>query len=167
LIASGIYLLMGERARHAAAPAVAVAPLALHAPDLAHDARAARYVKDEVVEVVFAQADGEIASQVGTNCYQAGDALVTGSTGDRWSVSRDRFDARYLPEGIAMGQPGSYRNRPVSVLARQMDQAFSVARSAGGDVLAGHAGDWLLQYAPGDFGVVDRVRFERVYRALP
>ena len=92
---------------------------------------------------------------------------MTGSTGDRWSVSRDRFDARYLPEGMAMGKPGPYRNRPASVLARQMDQAFSVARSAGGDVLAGHAGDWLLQYAPGDFGVVDRARFERVYRPLP
>jgi hypothetical protein len=45
-----------------------------------------------------------------------------------------------------------------------MPAAFSVARSAGGDVLRGAAGDWLVQYAPGDYGVVARARFDRVYR---
>jgi hypothetical protein len=32
-----------------------------------------------------------------------------------------------------------------------MSVRFSVARSAGGDVLRGNAGDWLVQYAPGAF----------------
>jgi drug/metabolite transporter (DMT)-like permease len=173
LIGSGVYLLMSDRARAPAAATAAVAAAAVPAAskaltnvDLTGDAAATRYVKDEVVEVTFAATAGEITSAVGVNRYAAGDALVTGSTGDRWSVSRDRFDARYLPEGMAMGEPGPYRNRPVPVLARQMHEPFTVARSAGGDVLTGNAGDWLLQYAPGDFGVIDRTRFERVYRLL-
>jgi hypothetical protein len=31
-------------------------------------------------------------------------------------------------------------------------------------VLRGAAGDWLMQYAPGDYGIVARARFEAAYR---
>ena len=34
------------------------------------------------------------------------------------------------------------------------EEAFTLARSSGGDVLCGLAHDWLLQYAPGDFGIL-------------
>jgi hypothetical protein len=64
------------------------------------------------------------------------------------------------------GDARSYRNRPVAVLAKRMSAAFAVARSVGGDVLLGEAGDWLLQYAPGDHGIVARARFDMVYRVL-
>ncbi|WP_090263528.1 PGDYG domain-containing protein [Pseudomonas panipatensis] len=134
--------------------------------DLRSDAEAGRYVKDETVDVAFAEAPGELMSLEGANRYQPGDALITGSTGDRWVVSRERFDAKYLPagEGLAHGQPGAYRNRPAVVLARRMDESFSIARSAAGDVLRGEAGDWVMQYAPGDYGVVQAQRFAKVYR---
>ncbi|MEA3179930.1 MAG: hypothetical protein QOI59_3453, partial [Gammaproteobacteria bacterium] len=99
------------------------------------------------------------------NHYAPGDALITGSTGDRWCVSRDRFDAKYDPvPPTVRGEAGGYRNRPVSVLAKRMNQTFTVARMASGDSLRGDAGDWLIQYAPGDHGIVERTRFERVYR---
>lgn len=129
--------------------------------DLRHDAKAALYVKEEAVQVSFATEPGELISREGPNKYRVGDAIVTGSTGDRWCVSRDRFDARYdaLPE-----TPGAYRNKPVPVLAREMEAPFSIARSAGGDVLHGKAGDWLMQYAPGDYGITERARFLAVYR---
>jgi hypothetical protein len=139
----------------------------LENPDLAADPGAVTVVKDEVVAVEFAAVAGILASAVGLNHYVAGDALLTGSTGDRWCVSRGRFDARYAPEPPTLpGQPGIYRNRPVPVLAKRMPVAFSVARSAGGDVLQGESGDWLVQYAPGDHGVVVSARFDRVYRVL-
>ena len=110
-------------------------------------------------------APGVLESAVGPNYYQAGDALLTGSTGDRWCVSRDRFDAKYRPEAPTRpGEPGSYRNRPVTILAKRMAVAFAVERSAGGDLLRGEAGDWLVQYAPGDHGIVAAARFDRVYR---
>lgn len=133
--------------------------------DLRKDPLAARYVKDETVQVVLATDAGQLISREGANRYAAGDALITGATGDRWSVSRDRFDAKY--EAVAPlkhGANGAYRNRPMAVLARRMDVPFCIARSAGGDLLQGKAGDWLLQYAPGDFGIVDATRFEAVYR---
>lgn len=136
--------------------------------DLSSDDSATLYVKDEVVEVAFATSDGELTSREGPNRYHAGDALITGSTGDRWSVSRARFEARYTPVApLQAGRNGAYRANPVPVLARQMPEAFTLERSAGGDVLHGQAQDWLLQYAPGDFGVIENSRFQRVYRPLP
>lgn len=135
--------------------------------DLTVDAAAAPFVKDEVVDVVFAANAGELVSREGPNRYQAGDALIAGSTGDRWSVSRDRFDAKYLPVApLGAGEDGRYRARPLPVLAKQMAEAFTLARSSGGDVLQGSAQDWVLQYGPGDFGVVENARFRKVYRPL-
>ncbi len=135
--------------------------------DLRIDPCAARYVKDERVHVVFAGADGVLTSREGPNRYQAGDALITGSTGDQWCVSRDRFDAKYeaLPP-LPHGADGPYRNRPIPVLAKQMSAAFSIARCEGGDLLLGRTRDWMLQYAPGDYGIVENARFQKVYRAV-
>lgn len=50
------------------------------------------------------------------------------------------------------------------VWAKQIDTPFRVARLAGGDVLNGLAQDWVLQYSPGGYGVVENARFVRVYR---
>lgn len=134
-------------------------------PDLIADGSACWVVKDEVVSVQFAAAAGVIESSVGPNRYAPGDALLTGSTGDRWCVSRARFDAKYRPQApTGPGGEGLYRNLPVAVRAKRMCEAFSVARSAGGDVLRGNAGDWLVQYAPGDHGIVAAARFDAVYR---
>jgi hypothetical protein len=135
--------------------------------DLTQDVSAARYVKDEVVQVAFAREPGELVSLEGPNRYAVGDALVSAATGERWSVSRERFEAKYQAVAPAMmGVDGPYRANPVPVLARQMQEPFALARSAGGDVLSGAAGDWVLQYAPGDYGVVAQARFARVYRPL-
>lgn len=135
--------------------------------DLRDDPDAIRYVKNEQVRVVFAGSDGELISREGSNRYRAGDALITGSTGDRWCVSRDRFDAKYeaVPP-LQHGTDGNYCNRPIPVLAKQMHAAFSIARCEGGDLLLGLALDWLLQYGPGDFGIVENARFQKVYRAV-
>jgi hypothetical protein len=139
----------------------------LGAMDLRADPGAAAYVKHEAVQVQFAAEPGELISREGPNRYAIGDALITGSTGDRWSVSRDRFNARYQAVAPTLaGQDGHYVNQPIPVLARQMQQAFAVERSAGGDLLHGAAGDWLLQYAPGDYGVVEQRRFAQVYQRL-
>lgn len=141
--------------------------LALEEIDLSLDPLAARYVKDELVSVCFASTNGELISLEGPNRFAVGDALITGSTGSRWSVSRDRFDAKYdAVAPIRHGEDGPYRARPIPVLAKQIDEQFTVPRSAGGDVLRGNAGDWLLQYAPGDYGLAESRRFAQVYRRL-
>jgi hypothetical protein len=141
--------------------------LELTNPDLATDPDARQAVKDETVSVEFAARADVLVSAVGPNRYSPGDALITGSTGDRWCVSRDRFDAKYEPVSpTTRGEPGLYRNRPMTVLVKCIDVPFIVARTAGGDVLRGNAGDWLVQYAPGDHGIVERTRFEQVYRLI-
>ncbi|HTH61463.1 MAG TPA: PGDYG domain-containing protein [Paraburkholderia sp.] len=135
--------------------------------DLRSDPAAQRVVKDETVTVEFAAERGELMSLEGPNRYARGDALITGSTGERWVVSRARFDPKYVPaeEGLGHGEPGRYRNRPAIVLAKRMDEPFTIVRSAaGGDRLTGAAGDWVMQYAPGDYGVVQAARFAKVYR---
>ena len=134
--------------------------------DLRVDAGAAAYVKSETVSVVFAKAPGEVISREGANRYALGDAIITGSKGDVWSVSRGRFDARYAPvNGHVQGADGWFHNKPLPVLARQVHEAFTLRRSVGGDLLRGKPGDWLMQYAPGDYGIVDQLKFERLYRS--
>ena len=133
--------------------------------DLAADPAAARYIKSEVVTVNFAPAAGELSSLEGPNRYEMGDAIITGSTGSRWSVSRERFDAKYEPVApLKPGEDGRYAARPVPVLAKQIHEPFTALRSAGGDRLSGRAGDWLMQYAPGDYGVCEQARFAAIYR---
>jgi hypothetical protein len=134
--------------------------------DLIKEERAAAYVKHETVSVEFAAEPGELVSREGPNHYQRGDAIVTGSNGDVWSVSRDRFDARYesaSPSDANTGRGGAYRNKPIPVLALQIRESFTLERSAGGDTLKGKPGDWLIQYAPEDYGIVDRDKFRRLY----
>jgi hypothetical protein len=141
---------------------------AIDLPDPLFDIDALWVIKDEVVDVEFATDDGNLQSAVGANRYLAGDALITGSTGDRWCVSRDRFDAKYRPvPPTRSGSRGSYRNIPIKIRAKPMNAPFSVVRSTGGDLLRGEAGDWLVQYAPGDYGVIARHRFDLVYRVVP
>lgn len=134
--------------------------------DLRTDPAAQRVVKDETVTVEFAVAPGELMSLEGPNRYAIGDAIISSATGESWVVSRERFDPKYLPADATLthGHPGAYRNRPSVVLARRMDQPFTLLRSAGGDRLTGAAGDWVMQYAPGDYGVVKAERFAKVYR---
>jgi hypothetical protein len=135
--------------------------------DLANDPSAHQYLKNETVTVVFATEDGELASREGSNRYARGDALITGSTADRWSVSRARFDAKYLPlPPLVHGQDGTYSNKPIPVFAKQIAQAFAVQRAAGSDLIHGKAHDWLMQYAPGDYGIVDNQKFQKVYRRV-
>ena len=134
--------------------------------DLRTDPAARPFVKDETVHVDFAPQAGELMSLEGPIRYAPGDALISGSAGHRWVVSRERCiggDVLCI-ETLAQGQAGAYRNRPSVVLAKQMREAFSMARSEAGDVLHGQAGDWVLQYAPGDYGVVQARRFAKVYR---
>jgi hypothetical protein len=139
--------------------------LDLGCPRLSVDPAAQKVVKDEEVRVEFAPAAGVLMSAVGPNHYAAQDAIITGSTGDRWTVTRDRFDAKYRPSGgQSPGEPGLYRNVPVPIFAKRIDAPFSIERCRGGDRLSGEAGDWAVEYAPNDCGLVAKDRFEAVYR---
>lgn len=133
--------------------------------DLAADPAARRARKRPVaVAVAFASAPGTLRTREGDVQYAAGDALLTGNAGDRWPVARATFEASYEPVApTTTGRGGTYRKLPRDVLAKQMSAPFSVSLSDGRGTLQGGAGDWLVQYAPGDLAVVGAGIFLRTY----
>lgn len=136
--------------------------------DLERDPAGGWYRKRPLpVAVEFAAMAGTVQTLEGAVRYDAHDALLTGVEGERWPVARARFDATYV--AVAPTQPGEagrYLKHPQRVRARRMDAAFCV-RIRGGDVLSGGAGDWLLQYAPGEHGIVLARVFAATYDAAP
>lgn len=90
-----------------------------------------------------------------------GDVVLTGVTGEEWPVARPKFESGYdvLQEGVCC-------KRPVLATATQMAQAFSVKVGWADEPIQGQAGDYLLTYGPGDFGVVRRDIFEQTYEVV-
>ena len=136
--------------------------------DLRND-RTARRVRKLAIEVIaeFAVSDGTLVTREGPVAYCRGDALLTGAEGERWPVPRERFDETYEPVApLRPGKPGAYRKRPEVVWAKQMREPFTVELGEGRGTLQGNAGDWLLQYAPGDLSVVSATVFAKTYELL-
>jgi PGDYG protein len=119
------------------------------------------------VSVSFAKAAGELQTLEGLVAYQSGDAIVTASTGESWPVSFASFNERYRPDdGVVMGADGRYFKRPASVMALRLDQPIKVPVGFAGNLLQGSVGDWLVQYAAGNFGIVRADLFAHTYRIL-
>jgi PGDYG protein len=136
--------------------------------DLRHDRAAHRARKLAIAMAVeFAKADGMLETREGPVQYALGDALLTGTEGERWPVPRNRFDETYEPIApLRPGKPGTYRKRPQVVWAKPMREAFIVELGGARGTLQGSAGDWLLQYAPGDMSVVSASVFAKTYELL-
>ena len=127
------------------------------------DCRSARK-REGRVQVRFAAADGQLQSREGTVHVRAGDAILTGSHGEQWRVSKAHFDDKYQPVPPAQaGSSGTYASRPIQVLALQMPQAFEVLLADGHSTLRGTTGDWLLDYGDGSLGIVSQDIFTRTY----
>jgi hypothetical protein len=132
--------------------------------NLSTDSNAVRVQKTERVTVQFATQTGTLQSREGPNNYHSGDAIVQSASGDKWVVNHARFTDKYTAvKPLIMGEDGAYDAVPQVILAKLMHVDFALHRKAGGDLLHGKAGDWVLQYAVGDFGVCEQVRFAQVY----
>lgn len=136
--------------------------------DLSEDRGARRARKRAVaVDVEFASAAGTLSTTEGPVKYSIGDALLSGTEGERWPVARDRFDTSYVAVAPTRpGKPGRYRKRPTVVWAKPMVAAFDVTLDRERGILHGRPGDWLLQYAPSDFAVVSARVFAQTYELL-
>jgi hypothetical protein len=75
------------------------------------------------------------------------------------------FSETYAPvsESPNPGEDGTYYKKELFVWATQIDEPFMVELSERKGVLRGARGDWLLQYAPGEYGIVGREIFETTY----
>ncbi|HEX8168345.1 MAG TPA: PGDYG domain-containing protein [Beijerinckiaceae bacterium] len=138
-------------------------------PDLAADPRALRVCKKPIpVQVEFAAADGVCETLEGPVRFRAGDAILTGVEGERWPVRREMFLSGYEPvPPVRAGENGSYRKRPTVAYALRLDRPRDVPVSWQDDPLHGRAGDWLLHYADGTYGVVRDPIFRKSYSPAP
>ena len=119
------------------------------------------------VRVHFALEKGVIETDEGAVSHDAGAAVVTGGRNEQWPVERTHFEATY--EAVAptrMGEDGVYRRRPDIVLARRFDQPFKITLPANRGTLSGASGDWLVQYALGEVGVVRETVFADTYEVV-
>jgi len=116
------------------------------------------------VTVAFASTPGTCATLEGEIHYNAGDAIVTGTRGEKWPVGRLRFEATYEPEvGETPGTDGRYRKRPALIRGRQLLEKTTVTLSDGRGILTGHAGDWLVRYGEEDYAIIARDIFNETY----
>jgi len=133
--------------------------------DLSRDPLACRVRRRTIVsQVRFAAEAGTIQTLEGPVRHGSGAAIVTGAGGEQWPVERGRFETSY--EAVAptrIGEEGSYRHVASLAWARRLPQAFRVKLGGERGILHGNAGDWLLQYAPGDLAVVAARVFATTY----
>lgn len=119
------------------------------------------------VAVRFADAECTVQTAEGIVHAKPGDAILTGSAGERWRVSRAHFAAKYQPVAPAeAGGAGCYRALPYRVMALCMGERFEVVLRDGVSRLTGQAGDWLIDYGDGSLGIVAPAIFADTYEIL-
>jgi hypothetical protein len=127
---------------------------------------AARKFEREV-EVRFADQPCTVQTPEGLVHAKPGDAIITGSGGEHWRVSRAHFADKYRAlAATESGLPGRYVSLPNRILALHMSQPFEVWLADGISRLAGHTGDWLVDYGDGSLGVVSEGIFASTYEIV-
>ena len=115
------------------------------------------------LEVHFAKEDGTVETKEGSQPCKAGDAIMTGTKGEHWPIPLADFNKTYE---VVDKDKGLYAKKSMEVYAREMDKPFTVNVSWSDKPLVGKPGDWLVQYKPGDFGVVDKEIFDETYNII-
>jgi PGDYG protein len=96
-----------------------------------------------------------------------GDAIITGTAGEHWRVSRARFPHKYRPVPPTVeGEAGRYVSLPNIILAVPMTEAFEVLLADGLSRLTGAPGEWLVDYGDGSLGIVSREIFATTYEII-
>ncbi len=136
--------------------------------NLENDPSAHKVMKKPVtVQVTFAVESGELLTHEGPVKYQKGEAILTGVEGEKWPIRKEKFFKTYSPvPPVNAGENGPYRKNPIVVFAKQMNEAFTTNVSWSKDTLAGHPGDWLIQYDTGSYGIVSQSIFSKTYTVL-
>ena len=124
---------------------------------------AARKLEREI-EVQFTPIACTVQTPEGVVHARPGDAIITGTAGEHWRVSRERFPHKYRPvPPTAAGESGRYVSLPNRILAVLMTDAFEVLLADGVSRLKGRAGEWLVDYGDGSLGIVSEAIFASTY----
>jgi len=112
------------------------------------------------IKYVVAALNGKMKTNEGDASYKKGDYIVTGVEDESWPISKKKFESTYK----IINKTAAVK-KPVSVLAKQMNKGFSVVTPSG-NKLSGKAGDYIIQYAKNDQGVVSKSIFEKSYKTI-
>jgi hypothetical protein len=119
------------------------------------------------IQVQFTPIACTVQTPEGVVHARPGDAILTGTAGERWRVSRERFAEKYRPVPPTLGgEAGRYMSLPNRILALPMTDSFEVLLADGVSRLSGHAGDWLVDYGDGSLGIVSRAIFSTTYAII-
>jgi hypothetical protein len=129
-------------------------------PDLSQVADAFETAKRPIpLRFRVAPEDETIETKEGPVNAKAGDAVMTGTEGEQWPIPREKFEQTY-----DILEPGSAAKKNIPVFAKEMSEPFQVKVSWSDDLLQGAPRDYLVQYGPGDYGVVGREIFKKTYK---
>ena len=130
------------------------------APDLSQDPDGFETAKLPIpLEFEYSKRDGVIRTKEGEVSFKAGDAIMTGTEGEEWPIPAEKFAETYDDLG-----DGTAAKKNIPVFAKEMTEPFQVKVSWSDDLLQGEAGDYLVQYGVGDYGVVGREIFGKTYK---
>ena len=119
------------------------------------------------IQVRFTVVECTVQTLEGVVHAQPGDAILTGTGGEHWRVSKARFPHKYRPTPpTVMGMDGAYLSLRYRILALQMHETFQVWLADGVSCLTGQPGDWLVDYGDGSLGVVAQPTFATTYEIL-
>jgi hypothetical protein len=122
---------------------------------------------ERAVQVRFTDAACEIHTREGIVKAKPGDAIITGTGGEQWRVSRARFPEKYRPRPpLVAGSAGEYLSLRYRIHALAMPRPFEVLLADGESRLSGQAGDWLVDYGDGSLGVVSPAIFATTYEII-
>src|SRR6266478_5755376 len=116
------------------------------------------------IDVQFTPIACTVPPSEGAVHARPGDAIITGTAGEHWRVSRARFADKYRPvPPTVAGEAGRYVSLPNRIMAVPMTEAFEVLLADGVSRLSGRAGDWLVDYGDGSLGIVSQPIFATTY----
>jgi len=136
-------------------------------PELSEDPMAFETFK-KALPLHFRVANDEetIQTKEGPVSARKGDYIMTGTEGENWSIPADKFKETYDILSIYDEEPvqGEAAKKKIMVFAKQMEEPYQVKVSWSSDLLTGDPGDYLVQYGPGDYGVVGKEIFNKTYK---
>lgn len=139
-----------------------------YSPDIqSHPRRVLARKRPIRLQVEFADSPCVVHTAEGPVHAAEGDAIITGTAGERWSVHPGHFRASYRPvPPTVAGEPGIYVTVPSEVLGVPMKGPFDVLLLDGRSRLHGERGDWLVAYRDGSLGVISQAIFPVTYEII-
>jgi len=133
----------------------------------AHPQRIFARKLEREIDVRFTPVACTVQTSEGLVHAAPGDAIITGTAGEHWRVSRARFADKYRPvPPTVAGEAGRYISLPNRIMGVPMTQPFEVLLADGVSRLNGRPGEWLIDYGDGSLGIVSPEIFATTYQIV-